>query len=109
MEVPSQGTEPRLQQHQLLNPRHHGRNSFAIISYEKICFDVSRFASRAGFQDRICCRKLLPFKELKQEVPIVAQRVKNPASIYEDAGSILALLSGSGIPRCCSCGVAQQL
>ena len=33
-------------------------------------------------------------------VPVVAQWVKNPTSIYEDAGSILALLSGLRIWHC---------
>ena len=34
-------------------------------------------------------------------VPVVAQQVKNPTSIQEDAGSVPGLASGLMIPRCC--------
>ena len=42
--------------------------------------------------------RLLKYRSLG--VPVVAQQVTNPSSIHEDAGSILALLSGLRI-QCC--------
>ena len=37
----------------------------------------------------------------KKRVPVVAHRITNPTSIHEDAGLILALLSGLRIQHCC--------
>ena len=50
-----------------------------------------------------------PVKSGKYGVPIVAQQVKNPTSILEDAGSILGLVQwvkGSGVAT--SCGVSHR-
>ena len=38
----------------------------------------------------------------------MAQQFINPASIHEDAGSILALLSGLRIPRVCELWCSSQ-
>ena len=48
-----------------------------------------------------CYRSIIPqFKEKRERgVPVVAQWAKNPASIHEDRGSILASLSG--LRSCC--------
>ena len=40
---------------------------------------------------------------------MVVQAVRNPASIHEDAGSVLALLSGLGSPVAMSCGEGCRL
>lgn len=57
-------------------------------------------------------------------VPLVAQRIKNPTGIHEDAGSIPGLAKrdsspvaanrglladATWIPHCCDCGLGQQL
>ena len=49
------------------------------------------------------------FESNKWEFPVVAQRVKNPASIHEDLGLILALLSGLGIQRLAQAACRSQL
>ena len=41
-------------------------------------------------------------------VPFVAQRLTNLTSIHENAGLILASLSGSGIRVAVSCGVGHR-
>ena len=57
------------------------------------------------------CRVVLLLKIKLFGVPIVAQRVKNPTSIHEEAASALASLSGLGIQYCSElwCGSGMWL
>ena len=60
------------------------RNIFEIYSREELICEQFFLVSRKDS----CCKNIVG------GVPTVAQRVKNPTSIHEDVGLILASLSG---------------